>query len=227
MRFFILFLSGLTLAACEQIPAPPYLFDHPHFFPTGYTYHHDGDNIDKDYRSLPAPDTEEIHYEYSPVANAAQLAQWRAEAFDLAVFVRDSLPLRPGPLYIEPPKIENVFYSSLDHSLRQAFTEAGFTVVSLPGQAGRTLSYNVESTRNLLERFTQPLNEEFEIHPDDPPYQPAKAGLRDDYVVFFTIRESGEIIAVLSDTRHLPAYDYVSSYKHVNLFQPVAGGKQQ
>lgn len=211
---------GLVLFLCFVVAGCQY-WKHPSPMPTGYAYH------GPEYRSVPAPEVQEIHYPYSAVSNEAHLARWRIESFELVEMLKSTLALAPQPVFIEPPKIENVFYNSLDHTLRGAFKDAGFKPVGEPEKAELHLNYTVQSKDDFLERFVIRLNEESTTHKDDPPYKPQSENAEDTFMVFFELVLNGQKIAAISDMRELPAHDYVTSYKGLRLFEPVAGGQRE
>lgn len=121
MRIFVSILSIFILAAC----AKPLV--NPSYLPAGYTYHHD------QYKSPPGPNPWGIGYDYTAAQNAETLDRWREVSINILDKIEFDGDILAQDIFLAPPKLDNAFTQSLDHTIREELRARSYRLVNLPG----------------------------------------------------------------------------------------------
>lgn len=132
-RTILLGGSLLTLAACNSLTTPGWI-------PNGYRFQ-DDTPLSSPAPSRPWVEGAVIHDTEKLVTNTAA---WQGAVFELVEKISPSLPMDGSPLYLRAPAVQSPQNQALDHYLRQALLQKGFTLTTTPG-FGPTLQSSADS----------------------------------------------------------------------------------
>lgn len=114
--------SLLALAACAPVGTPGWM-------PNGYRFQ-DNTPLSSPAPSRPWVDEAVIHDTEKLASNTAA---WQGAVFELVEKISPSLPMDGSPLYLQEPVVKTAQNQALDHYLRQALMQKGFTLTTTPG----------------------------------------------------------------------------------------------
>ena len=112
----------LVLVACDPVGVPGWM-------PNGYRFQ-DNTPLSSPSPSRPWVDEAVIHDTEKLASNTAA---WQGAVFELVEKISPSLPTDGSPLFLQEPIVKTAQNQALDHYLRQALMQKGFTLTTLPG----------------------------------------------------------------------------------------------
>lgn len=187
--FALCSLLALGLIGCRSIM-------NPNFLPTGYSFH------GEEYKAVPGNEANDIGYEYSQHKNAWVLSKWVAVADEMVQGLEERAELSPNTVYIRENNA-NVFNTSFEFALREAFIKRGFYVISEPG-ATYEVAYNASPENgaiNPLHRVRYNGDQEL-----DPLHNKPKPN--ENFVLTLDIIEEGKHLGSGSGVYAVPSYGY-------------------
>jgi hypothetical protein len=196
--------SLLVLAACDPVGTPGWM-------PNGYRFQ-DDTPLSSPAPSRPWVDEAAIHDTEKLASNTAA---WQGAVFELVEKISPSLPTDGSPLFLQEPVVKTAQNQALDHYLRQALMQKGFTLTTTPG-FGQVLQATAGS---LMETDILKLAQK-----EDKFEKVSGADMRDFYRLSLAIVGSKEVVLAKSSViatlpfekreyLRLPGFSY----------QPVAG----
>ncbi len=121
--------AALSVSACSNV------FDRPHFWPTGYTYHNE------EFKSAtPEPSDKFTSLQRSNMG-PEQAEQFRMSVYSLVQSLTARAGLPPKAVFVLQPEPLTPFYANIDNDLRESLRHSGYRLADQAGTDAYVFTY--------------------------------------------------------------------------------------